>query len=171
LLRGFGRKAGRQVAKDYLLWPSLAGPVFVHVAAADGGANLIRNLWSYAIIFCGHFPDGVHLFPRDVIEDETRSGWYLRQLLGSANITGGPTFHVLAGNLSFQIEHHLFPDMPSTRYQRVAPRIEALCARYGLPYNAGPLRRRLGTTLRKIWRYALPGGHDVRSEGPAVRAG
>jgi linoleoyl-CoA desaturase len=133
-------------------------------------ANLIRNIWAYTIIFCGHFPDGVHLFDRSVIEDETRSGWYLRQLLGSANISGGSRFHVLAGNLSHQIEHHLYPDMPSNRYQQVAPRVKALCVRYGLPYNSGPLRRQFGTTTRKIWRYALPGGKDVTSDGPAVKA-
>ncbi len=169
LLQGFARKAGRQVAKDYVLWPSLAGPAFVDVAAADAVANLIRNIWSYMIIFCGHFPDGVHLFGKEVVEDETRAGWYLRQLLGSANIAGGPAFHVLAGNLSHQIEHHLFPDMPSSRYQQVAPRIKALCARYGLPYNSAPLRRQFGTTTRKIWRYALPGGQDKTSEAPALR--
>jgi linoleoyl-CoA desaturase len=170
LLRNFSRKAGRQIAKDYVLWPSLAGPGFVDVAAADAIANVVRNIWAYTIIFCGHFPDGVHLFGKEVIEDESRAGWYLRQLLGSANISGGPAFHVLAGNLSHQIEHHLFPDMPSTRYKQVAPRVKALCARYGLPYNAGPLRRQFGTTTRKIWRYALPGGKDPVSEAPAVRA-
>jgi fatty acid desaturase len=109
------------------------------------------------------------VFSKEVVENETRAGWYLRQLLGSANISGSPAFHVAAGNLSFQIEHHLFPDMPSNRYQQVSPRLKALCARYGLPYNQGPLRRQFGTTTRKIWRYALPGGHDTVSEAPALR--
>ncbi len=169
LLKGFSEKAGRQIAKDYILWPALAGPGFASVMAADAVAAVIRNIWSYMIIFCGHFPDGIHVFPAEVVENETRAGWYLRQLLGSANIAGGPTFHVLAGNLSHQIEHHLFPDMASNRYQRVAPRIKALCVRYGLPYNEAPLRRQFGTTTRKIWRYALPGGQDIVSEAPALR--
>ncbi|MCU1370299.1 MAG: fatty acid desaturase [Ilumatobacteraceae bacterium] len=168
LFQGFARKAVRQAAKDYVLWPSLAGPGFRDVMAADAAANLIRNVWSYVIIFCGHFPDGVHLFDESVTEDETRAGWYLRQMLGSANIDGGAAFHVLAGNLSHQVEHHLFPDMPSNRYSQVAPRVEALCARYGLPYNKGPLRRQFGTTIRKIWRYALPGGEDKIATAPAV---
>ena len=169
LLKGFAEKAGRQIAKDYVLWPALAGPGFRDVIAADAVAGLMRNVWTYMIIFCGHFPDGVHVFPKEVVEEETRAGWYLRQLLGSANISGRPAFHVAAGNLSFQIEHHLFPDMPSNRYQQVSPRVKALCARYGLPYNQGPLRRQFGTTTRKIWRYALPGGHDTVSEAPALR--
>jgi linoleoyl-CoA desaturase len=171
LFRGFVRKAGRQVAKDYVLWPALAGPGFVDVAVADAVANIIRNLWSYVIIFCGHFPDGVHVFERDVIENETRADWYVRQILGSANISGGPRFHVLAGNLSHQIEHHLFPDMPSRRYQQIAPRVRALCARYELPYNSGPLWRQFAATTRKIWRYALPGGRDTTTHVPKWAAG
>ncbi len=168
ILRGFSRKAGRQIAKDYVLWPALAGPGLVDVAAANAVANVIRNIWSYAIIFCGHFPDGVHVFGPEVVEDETRAGWYLRQLLASANIGGGSLFHLLSGNLSHQIEHHLFPDLPSTRYPEVAHRVRGLCERYGLPYNTAGFGRQFGTTTRKIWRYALPGGTDTRSTAPSV---
>ena len=57
----------------------------------------------------------------------------------SANIDGSPLFHLLSGNLSFQVEHHLFPDMPSSRYAEIAPRVRDICRRYGLPYNTGPL--------------------------------
>jgi len=45
----------------------------------------------------------------------------VRQLLGAANIEGSPAFHVLSGNLGYQVEHHLYPDMPSTRYSEIAP--------------------------------------------------
>ena len=70
------------------------------------------------IIFCGHFPDGVEEFSEEEVENETRGGWYLRQMLGSANLTGSRLFHILSGNLSHQIEHHLFPDIPAHRYAR-----------------------------------------------------
>jgi len=155
-LAGIGRKAGKQLAKDYVLWPLLAGPFFLPVLLANLTANLMRNLWSYAIIFCGHFPDGAQVFTEAQIEGETRGRWYLRQILGSCNITGGPLFHVLSGNLSHQIEHHLFPDMPSNRYPEIAPRVEEICARHGVPYNKGSFGRQLGTTLRTIFRLALP---------------
>ncbi len=155
-LAGIGRKARKQILKDYVLWPLLAGPFFVPVLLANVVANLMRNLWSYAIIFCGHFPDGAQVFTEAQVEGETRGRWYLRQTLGSCNIEGGPLFHVLSGNLSHQIEHHLFPDMPSNRYPTVAPRVRALCARYGIPYNTGSFARQLGTTLRTIFRLALP---------------
>ena len=158
LLKRFRQKALRQILKDYVLWPALSGPFFLYVLAANFTANIIRNLWTNVIIFCGHFPKDVHIFKKADIEGETRGHWYVRQLLGSANIKGGKYFHILTGQLSHQIEHHLFPDMPSNRYPEVAPRVNALCSRYGLPYNEGSLLRQYGTTLLKIVRLALPGG-------------
>jgi fatty acid desaturase len=155
-LAGIRRKATRQLLKDYVLWPLLAGPWFLPVLLANATANLMRNLWSYAIIFCGHFPDGVQVFTEAQVAGETRARWYLRQVLGSCNIEGGRLFHILSGNLSHQIEHHLFPDMPSNRYPEVAPRVRALCERHEIPYNSGSFARQLGTTLRTIFRLALP---------------
>lgn len=158
LLKRFRQKAYKQILKDYVLWPALSGPFFLYVLAANFTANIIRNLWTNVIIFCGHFPKDVHIFKKADIEGETRGHWYVRQLLGSANIKGGKYFHILTGQLSHQIEHHLFPDMPSNRYPEVAPRVYALCSRYGLPYHEGSLLRQYGTTLYKIVRLAFPGG-------------
>lgn len=176
LMARIGRKAGRQMLKDYVMWPlaallvslpiSLYVPAspwlaFGLIAGANAIANIIRNVWAFMIIFCGHFPAGVHTFTPAQVEGETRAHWYLRQLLGSANIGGGKLFHILSGNLSHQIEHHLFPDMCSNRYPEVAPRVKAVCARYGLPYNTGSLTRQFGTTVWKILRFSLPGGSDM----------
>jgi NADPH-dependent stearoyl-CoA 9-desaturase len=158
------KKAARQLAKDYVLWPMLAGPFFLWVAGANLFANLMRNVWSHAIIFCGHFPDGARVFTEKEIEGETRGGWCVRQILGSCNIDGGPLFHVMSGNLSFQIEHHLFPDLPSNRYAEAAPRVKALCAKYGIPYNQGSFSRQLGTTLRTIFRLAWPSSSHSDSD-------
>ena len=155
--RAIWHKAGRQALKDYLLFPALAGPFFLYVCAANLVASLLRNVWTFVIIFCGHFPAGVHVFSQEQIAGESRGGWYLRQVLGSCNIGGGALFHVLSGNLSHQIEHHLFPDMPSNRYPQVAPRVRAICARYDVPYNSGSFTRQFGSTVLKIFRLALPG--------------
>ena len=162
-LRGVWKKAKKQVLKDYVLFPALAGPFFLPVLAANVGANLIRNFWTYTIIFCGHFPDGVQQFSEESIEGESRGQWYLRQLLGSANIEGGKLFHVMSGNLSFQIEHHLFPDLPSNRYAEIAPQVQALCAKYGLPYNNGSLSRQFGTTLKRVFKLALPNREELKA--------
>jgi NADPH-dependent stearoyl-CoA 9-desaturase len=187
-LKAIGVKARKQVVKDYIAFPLLsaavaavasrrggsslaerrssAGRNFKATLAANFTANIVRNVWAYSIIFCGHFPDQTYTFSQAEVENETRGGWYVRQLLGSANIDGGPLFHLMAGNLSFQVEHHLYPDMPSSRYAEIAPRVREICRRYGLPYNTGPLSKQLGTVHRTILRLAFPGGKVRPKPGP-----
>lgn len=155
-LKVFWKKARKQVAKDYLLFPALAGPFFLPVLLGNATANIIRNLWAFTVIFCGHFPDGTAMFSEEECRDESRGQWYLRQLLGSANIKGGQLMHIMTGNLSHQIEHHLFPDIPGHRYAEIAPEVRALCEKYGLPYNSGSLTKQFGTVVRRIFALALP---------------
>jgi linoleoyl-CoA desaturase len=167
-VKRLARKARKQVMKDYVVWPALSGPSAVPAFFGSLGANLVRNVWSHAVIFCGHFPDGAETFDyrEEQLEGETRGDWYVRQLLGSANLEGDRLFHIMAGNLSFQIEHHLFPDVPSNRYQEISPRVREICERYGLPYTSGPLYRQYAQVLAKIARYALPGGGSSEASGP-----
>jgi NADPH-dependent stearoyl-CoA 9-desaturase len=135
-------------------------------ASANATANIVRNVWAYAIIFCGHFPDQTHTFKPEEVEDESRGGWYVRQLTGAANIEGSALFHVASGNLGYQVEHHLFPDLPSTRYAEIAPQVKQICERYGLPYNSGPFGQQLRMVQRTILRLALPGGAPRSKPGP-----
>jgi NADPH-dependent stearoyl-CoA 9-desaturase len=174
-LKAIGLKARRQVVKDYIAFPALSAALarrgarrntFRSTLAANFTANIVRNVWAHSIIFCGHFPDQTYTFSEEEVEGESRGGFYVRQLLGAANIDGGRTFHLLTGNLSFQVEHHLFPDMPSSRYAEIAPRVRDICERYGLPYNTGPLRGQLGTVHRTILRLAFPGGKPRPKPGP-----
>jgi linoleoyl-CoA desaturase len=186
-LKGMAGKARSQIVKDYVAWPLISGLAMaaIDLARERGGrslaggirsfrstqkanftANIARNVWAYAIIFCGHFPDQTYTFSQAEVADETKGAWYIRQLLGAANIEGGPFFHVLSGNLGYQVEHHLFPDMPSTRYAEIAPRVREICERYALPYNTGPLGKQLGTVQRTILRLAFPGGKPRPKPGP-----
>ena len=146
------KKARGQLLKDYLLFPLLAGPFFLTVLVANVAANLIRNLWTFAIIFCGHFPSEVPMFREEDTLGETRGAWYLRQVSGAANIGGGRLFHIVSGNLGHQIEHHLFPDLPAHRYARLAVEIRALCLQYGVPYHTGSLPRQLASVATRIFR-------------------
>ena len=104
VLEEMWRKTRRQLLKDYVAFPLLAGPFAPVVAAGNLTANLTRNIWAFMIILCGHFPEDVQEFSIEETENETRGQWYFRQILGSANLTGGRLFHLLTGNLSFQIE-------------------------------------------------------------------
>ncbi len=158
-----GGAAGGGTGEGALQAATLA---FKSTVAANFTANIVRNVWAYSIIFCGHFPDQTYTFSQAEVANETRGSWYVRQLLGSANIDGGPLFHFVAGNLSFQVEHHLYPDMPSSRYAEIAPRVRDVCHRYGLPYNTGPFSKQLGKVQRTILRLAFPGGKPRRKPGP-----
>lgn len=149
-------KIARQTGKDYLLFPALSGRRWRRALTANATANLLRNLWAYVAIFCGHFPDGAEKFTPTVVEHETKPEWYLRQMLGSANFDAGPTLALLSGNLCYQIEHHLFPDLPSNRYAQIAVRVRALCDKYDLPYTTGPLTHQYLLTLRTIHKLAIP---------------
>ncbi|MDP3968323.1 MAG: acyl-CoA desaturase [Nocardioides sp.] len=166
-LKQIGRKVRRQVGKDYVMFPLLAGPGWKQTMTANATANLARNLWSYMIIFCGHFPDGALHFTEEELEDETRPEWYLRQVLGAANFEGGPLLHIMSGNLGYQIEHHLFPDLPSNRYGEISVRVRELCAKYDIPYTTGPLHRQYGQVIRTIMKLSLPNkftSHDPEPE-------
>jgi fatty acid desaturase len=143
-----------------------ARQTFSAVVTADFTANVVRNVWAYAIIFCGHFPDQTYTFSEEETANESRGAYYVRQLLGAANIEGSPLFHVISGNLGYQVEHHLYPDMPSTRYAEIAPRVREICERYELPYNTGPFFKQLGMVQRTILRLALPGGKPRPKPGP-----
>jgi NADPH-dependent stearoyl-CoA 9-desaturase len=152
------KKIRRQVTKDYVVHPALSGPSFLHTIAANFTANLVRNLWSHSVIMCGHFPEGVETFEKRSIDGETKAEWYVRQMLGSANISGSKLMHILTGNLSHQIEHHLFPDLPSNRYGEIAPKVQALFEKYDLNYCARPLVPQVYSAWHKVLRLSLPNG-------------
>lgn len=166
VLKAIWKKTRRQTLKDYVAFPLLAGPFAPFVFAGNLSANLMRNVWSYMIIFCGHFPDGTQEFTVEETKDESHGMWYFRQVLGSANLTGSKVFHLLSGNLSHQIEHHLFPDMPARRYGDIAPEVQEICERYGVPYNKGPLLRQFGTVVRKIVKLTFPDSLSLRRAAP-----
>ncbi len=149
-------KIAAHAKRDYLVHPLLSGPSALTTIGANLTANLIRNLWTHSVIMCGHFPDGVETFEKTSIVGETRGEWYVRQMLGAANITGGEALHLMSGNLSYQIEHHLFPDLPSNRYKEIAPLVEALFVEFDLHYATGGFAEQLTSAWLKVVRLALP---------------
>ena len=155
-LRIIGKKIGKQVGKDYIVFPALSGKNWKHTLRANAVANLIRNYWSYVVIFCGHFPDGAEKFTKKSSRTRLPREWYLRQMLGSANFKAGPVMAFMSGNLCYQIEHHLFPDLPSNRYAEIGERVRASCDKYDLPYTTGSLPRQYWQSFWTIMKLALP---------------
>jgi NADPH-dependent stearoyl-CoA 9-desaturase len=174
--REFSVKAGRQVVKDYVAFPALTSlspaATYKSTLKADVLANVIRNIWANAVIFCGHFPDGAEKFTTTDMLGETKGEWYLRQMLGSANFEGGPVLRFMSGNLCHQIEHHLFPDLPSNRLHEVSVRVRALCDKYDLPYTTGSFLMQYGKTWRTIAKLSLPNKYlrDSADDAPETRS-
>jgi len=154
--RPVGKKMRRQIIKDYVIFPILGGPAFLTVLLGNLAANVMRSIWTYTVIFCGHFTTDVETFPKSVLKNETRAHWYLRQVRGSSNLSGGFLLNVMTGNLSHQIEHHLFPDVPANRYAEMAVQIREICARYGQHYNTGSMTKQFSQVLWRILRHSFP---------------
>ena len=156
------QKIKRQVIKDYVFFPLIAGPNAIPVFAGNAVANVIRSLWASAVIFNGHFTEDAENFEMDNTENETRAEWYLRQIRGSSNFSGTQWLHILSGNLSHQIEHHLFPDMPANRYAEAAPKIKALCEEYGIHYNEASFIKQFASVWVRLAKCSVP--NDWRAE-------
>ncbi|MDT5175579.1 MAG: NADPH-dependent stearoyl-CoA 9-desaturase [Mycobacterium sp.] len=175
-IREFSTKAGRQVFKDYVAFPALTSlspaATYKSTLKANAVANVIRNVWANAVIFCGHFPDGAEKFTQTDMIGETKGEWYLRQMLGSANFEGGPVLRFMSGNLCHQIEHHLFPDLPSNRLHEISVRVRALCDKYDLPYTTGSFVMQYGKTWRTIAKLSFPNKYlrDTADDAPETRS-
>lgn len=154
--RQFAQKSARQVGKDYVFFPVISGINFLPTLTGNMAANLIRNCWAFAIIFCGHFSADVEMFDESTLDNESKGDWYIRQIKGSGNIQGGQFFHFLSGNLSHQIEHHVFPDMPANRYQEIAPKVQALCGEYGIHYTTGRFTKQFSEVMVRVAVFSLP---------------
>ncbi|BBY48915.1 stearoyl-CoA 9-desaturase [Mycolicibacterium arabiense] len=174
--REFAVKAGAQVVKDYVAYPALTslspGATYTSTLKANAVANVIRNVWSNAVIFCGHFPDGAEKFTKTDMVGESKGQWYLRQMLGSANFNAGPALRFMSGNLSHQIEHHLFPDLPSNRYEEIGVRVRQICDKYDLPYTTGNFLLQYGKSWRTIAKLSLPDKFltGTRDDAPETRS-
>jgi NADPH-dependent stearoyl-CoA 9-desaturase len=175
-LREASTKVGKQLVKDYVAFPALTslspGATYKSTATANVLANVIRNVWANAVIFCGHFPDGAEKFTKRDLENETKGQWYLRQMLGSSNIDAGPVMAFMTGNLSFQIEHHLYPDLPSNRLAEISVRVRQVCDKYDLPYTSGPLLVQYAKTWRTLAKLSLPNQYltDTADDAPETRS-
>jgi linoleoyl-CoA desaturase len=174
--REFATKAGAQIAKDYVAWPAVTslspGATYRSTLTANAVANVIRNVWSNAVIFCGHFPDGAEKFTKTDMVGESKGQWYLRQMLGSANFTGNWVVRFMSGNLCHQIEHHLYPDLPSNRLHEISKRVQEVCEKYDLPYTSGPFLVQYGKAWRTIAKLSLPDKflRDTADNAPETRS-
>ncbi|HEX2212259.1 MAG TPA: fatty acid desaturase, partial [Mycobacterium sp.] len=120
----------------------------------------------------GHFPDGAEKFTKTDMIGESKGQWYLRQMLGSANFSGGWLLRFMSGNLCHQIEHHLYPDLPSNRLYEISFRVKEVCDKYDLPYTTGSFLLQYGKAWRTIAKLSLPDKYlrDNADDAPETRS-
>ena len=160
-------KIARQVGKDYITFPAMAALALGRSSAlttlsGNITANIARNLWTWAVIFCGHFTEQAHIYTH-LDANESKGDWYVRQILGSSNIQGNKWFHILTGNLSHQIEHHIFPDMPARHYTKISPTVQAICHKYNLAYNTGNFGTQFMQVIGRIRHFSKPSAEEWRA--------
>lgn len=123
------------------LGPAAAVSVLVNTALAE----VVSNVHTFCLIAPNHAGDDLVRFSERPVG---RGELYARQVLGSADFTGGTDLaDFLQGFLNYQIEHHLFPDLPPSKLREAQPAVRALCERHGIPYVREPLHQRVRQLL------------------------
>ncbi|MFY9476467.1 MAG: acyl-CoA desaturase [Aquabacterium sp.] len=146
----------RILFKEYALFPLLAlasGFSFWKVMLGNALADVINNYWVSFTIQATHLTEPLQ--PEDALAHKGR--WYLSQMDSTVNFKGSRRMSILWGHLNYQIEHHLFPDIPSRHYPDMAKEVKQVCAKYGIPYKCNEnwfqaIRNYMGA----MWKYSFP---------------
>jgi fatty acid desaturase len=88
--------------------------------------------------------------------DDERPDFLRRQVLTSRNVRGGRLLDLALGGLNHQIEHHLFPSMPTPHLRRARPIVKEFCAELGVPYTEAGVVDSYAQTLRHLHRAGAP---------------
>lgn len=151
------KSVSRVLAKEYVLFPVLAlvtGFSFFKVLLCNLLVDILNNYWIALTIQATHLTEPLQ--PGDAIDNKGR--WYVSQLDSSVNFRGNWWQSILWGHLNYQIEHHLFPDIPSHRYPQIAQDVQQVCQYFNLPYKANASwRRAIWQYLGVLWRYSFKG--------------
>jgi len=152
-------KNGRTLWKDAILPYGLFQFVFLPFLFYPlGGMNAVfwafifivfselwANLHSFLVIVPNHSAEDIYQFSTP---HKSQGEYYLRQIMGSVNYNTGSDFiDFLHGFLNYQVEHHLFPDMPNSFYQKMQPVVKEICKKHNLEYRQESVFKRIGMTM------------------------
>jgi fatty acid desaturase len=166
-----GRKLVLYYAKNYGLFPLLAGPLFWKVLLGNWMAETLRDLWSAATIYCGHIGPDTKSWPEGT-KAASRGAWYAMQVEATNNFQVRWPLSLLCGGLDHQIEHHLFPKLPPNRLREIAPRVRAICEAHGVPYRTETWGRTLYRAFLHLARLSAPraaGRTDLGEDATTLR--
>ncbi len=148
----------RVLVKEYVVFPAIAlvtGFSFWKVFICNLLADFLNNYWIALTIQATHFTEPLQ--PEDAIDN--KANWYISQLDSSVNFKGTRLQSILWGHLNYQIEHHLYPDIPAHRYPDIAKDVQAICRQYNLPYKLNESwGQAIGKYLKLFWRFSFKDG-------------
>lgn len=129
----------------FVLMPALFLPLGLFAALSvllcSVMAEVMTNIHAFMVIGPNHTGDDLYRFGRPA---KDKREFLARQVLGSVNYrTGTERLDFLQAYLNYQIEHHLYPDLPMLKYRQIAPKVREITARHGLRYLQEPLPRRV----------------------------
>lgn len=158
-------------AVHFVLWPLLFAPLSAWAAFSvlfnSLLAEALANLHSFAIIVPNHVGGDLYRFDAP---GKGKRDFYLRQVIGSVNYrTGGDLNDFLHGFLNYQIEHHLWPDLPMRAYQRAQPEVARICAARGVSYVQESVWRRVFRTVRVMVGLESMRRWDAKVDGPTAQ--
>jgi linoleoyl-CoA desaturase len=143
-------------AREYLLFPALAGPWFAKVALGNWLSETMRDIYSAATIYCGHVGTETKSYAEG--EQATSRGQrYAMQVEASNNFDVPLPLSILCGALDRQIEHHLFPSLPTNRLREIAPEVRAVCEQHGVQYRSASWPRTLWSAFKQLARLSVKG--------------
>ena len=108
-------------------------------------AELMANIHSFVVIVPNHSAGDIYRFET---AHKSQGEFYLRQIMGSVNYnTGTNVIDFLQGWLNYQVEHHLFPNLPLSQYQKMQPIVKEICAKHNLEYRQESVFKRAYMTV------------------------
>jgi fatty acid desaturase len=146
----------RVTFKEYVVMPLLAlvtGYSWFRVALGNMLVDILNNYWISLTIQATHLTEPLQ--PEDALKHKGR--WYLSQLDSTVNFKGSRRMSILWGHLNYQIEHHLYPDIPSHHYPDMAREVKQVCKKYGLPYKCNETwGQAIRNYIKTMWKYSFP---------------
>lgn len=149
------RAVWRIWVKEYGLFPLLAlisGYGFFKVFLANLLVDFLNNYWIALTIQATHLTEPLQ--PEDALNNKGK--WYVSQLDSSVNFKGSRWQSILWGHLNYQVEHHLFPDIPAHRYPDIAIEVQQVCEKFDLPYKSNDnWRQAIRNYMGVLWKYSF----------------
>ncbi len=126
-------------------------------------AEIFANVHSFIMIAPNHAGSDIYRFDTKY---KTKAEFCFRQIIGTANYsTGNEVINFLHGYLNYQIEHHIWPELPMLKYKEYQARVQALCGKYNIPYK----KENVFLRLRKMSKI-FTGGESMKREFSMQRA-